>query len=485
MVTTNIGVEVTTGLRTGPSNAGTPTGVLQIAGLTEHGPVATSTLITSLAQYLVVYGGRTPYSSNMLDTARLFFEEGGSELLISRVVGPAATRGALELLDTLDAPTVKIEAKHPGSYSKAISVKVENAESTFTLTVMFDGQTVGVYRNMASISELVQRSATSAYINVVDMGSASGAPANNPAALPATTLPLGSDDRENVVAEHVIKALETAQDAAAGGAVAAPGYTADIIGNALIDYAKRSGTIALLSAHEEASVPEAIALAADLSMNTVGAYGGLIYPHMVITDGSGTRTVSPEGYAAAVRSRAFLENGFWQVPAGDRALTRWATGTNRAVTPEMNNQLSAGFVNGIVTSSSRVRLYNWTSLSDDRENLALLSARDVLNNLTVQMKAALEPFVFSTLDGRGQLLSQVEAAAIGVLDPIAREGGFYALMDGDEEIDPGYKVTVDSTNNTLETGAQNTVIVDIAVRLSPTAALIKAEIVKVPLAAAL
>lgn len=485
MVTTNIGVEVTTGLRAGPSNPGSPEGILQIAGLTAQGPVDSSTLVTSLAQYIVTYGGRTPYASNMLDTARLFFEEGGSELLVSRAVGPLASAGSLQLKDTLDQATVEITAKHPGSYSSDLTVSVKNEGTTFTLTVAFGDETVGIYRNITSISELVQRGSFNSYVNITDLGSASASPANLPATIPVTPLSAGSDDRENVTATHIVKALETADEVAAGGAVAAPGYTADVIGEALVDYANRTETVALLSAHQDAGEAEVISLATEMSMNTVGEYAGLFYPHVVIPDGSGSRVVSPEGYVAAVRARAFLEEGFWQVPAGDRALMRWATGTNKPVNTEANNRLSAGLVNGIVTSSGRIRLYNWSSLSRDRENMALLSARDVMNNLSVQLKAALEPFVFSTLDGKGWLLSNVEAAAIGVFDPIAQAGGFYALMNGDEEIDPGYKVVVDATNNTLETGAQNTLIVDSAIRLSPTAALIKAQIVKVPLAAAL
>lgn len=485
MVTTNIGVEVSTGLRSGPSNSGAPAGIFQIAGLTERGPVDNSTVVSSLAQYLTIYGDRTPFSSNMLDTARLFFEEGGSELLVSRVVGPAATKGSLSILDTLGVPTLRVEAVNPGAYSTNLSVKVETNGTAFTLTVLFEGKTVAIFRNVTSISEVALRAASNQYVNIIDMGSASVSPSNLPAALDVTPLSAGSDDRESVTAENVVKALETAKDAANGGAVAAPGYAADVIGEALIDYAQRTDTIALLSLHEDATESEAISMAGELSLSTAGAYGGLFFPHMIIPDGSGARVVSPEGYIAAVRARAFTETGFWQVPAGDRALTRWAAGTNVTVTPQANNTLSAGYVNGIVTSSGRVRLYNWTSLSQDRENLALLNARDVLNNLTVQIKSALEPYVFSTLDGRGDLLSHVESAVIAVLEPIAIEGGFYALMKGDEEIDPGYKVVVDTTNNTLETGADNTVIVDTSVRLSPTAALIKAEIVKVALPASL
>ncbi|WP_102158675.1 hypothetical protein [Zhihengliuella halotolerans] len=480
-----VGVEVTTGLRTGPSNPGPPSGIFQIAGVTERGPVEQTVQVKSLGEYTNLFGDRTPYSSNTFDTARLFFEEGGADLLVSRAVGPAATKGFLNLEDSVAVPTIKVEAKHPGGYSAGLTVAVENVADLVTITISEGGEVLARFRDLATVADIVAAAAGNRHVNVTDLGSATAAPGNLPATLAATALSAGEDDRGNITATEIVSALETGGDQIAGGAVAAPGYSSDIIGGALIGYASGAGAIALLAPHADATKAEAIQAGDELASAGAGAYAGLFWPHLSIPDGSGSRVISPEGYIAAVRARAFREIGFWTAPAGDRATMQWANGTVTAVTPEVNNELGAAYVNGIVTVAGRTKLYNWTSLSTDRANFALLSARDTLNNLVRLVKTALEPFVFQTVDGRGHLLSQVESAAVSVVAPVAEAGGFFARMVGDEEIDPGYLVVVDSTNNGLDNLEENTVLVDISVRLSPVAALIKAEVVKVPLAAAL
>ena len=197
MVTTNIGVEVTTGLRSGPANSGEPSGIFHIAGLTERGPVAKPTLVTSVAQYLSIYGGRTPYSSNMLDTARLFFEEGGAELLVSRAVGPNTTKGSLELKDVSGVATLKVEAAFPGAYSAEMRVAVTEAGEKFTLTITDGDSVIANFRNMSSVSEVVQRSYSNQLVNIVDMGSATSVPNNNPVAMASAPLSAGSDDRRS------------------------------------------------------------------------------------------------------------------------------------------------------------------------------------------------------------------------------------------------------------------------------------------------
>lgn len=481
----NVGVEVTTGLRTGPTNPGPPSGIFQIAGVTERGPVDAPALVKSIGAYTALFGDRTPYSSNMLDTARMFFEEGGSELLVSRAVGPAAAAGFLVLQDGSDVDTLRVEARHPGAYSADLTVAVTSQGDTVTVTVSEDGELVASFRNLSTVGDIVAAAASNRHVRILDLGSETAAPGNLPVALTGTALSAGLDDRGNVDNAQIVAALAAAGDKVAGGAVAAPGYPADTIGQALVDYATSVGAIALLAPHEGASKAEAIQTADGLANSGSGAYAGLFWPHLTIPDGTGTRVISPEGYIAAVRTRAFNETGFWATPAGERATTQWVNGTVTEVSPALNNELSAGLVNGIVTVNGRTRLYNWRSLSTDYLNFGLLSARDTLNNLVQQIKIVLEPYVFQTVDGRGHLFSQIEGAAVGVLAPIATAGGFYARLDGEDEIDPGYQVVVDSTNNELSSLEENTVLVDIAVRLSPVAALIKAEIVKVPLAAAM
>jgi hypothetical protein len=479
---TSIGVQVTTKLSSGPSNVGTPSGRLHIAGLTAYGPADKSTTLDSIAKFEAVYGGRTAYSSNAYDTARLYFEEGGNELVMSRVVGPAATKGLLTLKDSADVNTVKVEAKDPGAHSTGYTVQVTNSGSTFDVTVRRDGTALVTYTGLSSPADFVQKAATSPYVTVSSLGSATAAPGDNPKTLAATALSAGTDDRAAVTAQDHIDALDKGTGTE-GAAVAVPGYTVSQIGTLLAAHAAAKGKIALLALPATSTPDEAIAAAAGLAADPNGAYAGIFYPHLIIPDGGATRTISPEGYVAAVRARAHRDTGFWQVPAGDRARTRWALGTNVQIDAIQNDALGDALVNGIVTTGSSVRLYGWQSLSTDRENLGLLTARDALNNLTLSVKNVLEPFVFATNDGKGHLRAYIESAVVGVLDPIAKRDGFYALVDAeDQEIDPGYRVSVDEALNPITAAAENKVVVQLSVRLAPTAQLIQVEIIKVPLA---
>jgi hypothetical protein len=479
---TSIGVQVTTQINSGPSNPGAISGRLHVAGLTATGPQGKSVTVDSIAKYVAVFGDRTAATSNLYDTARMFFEEGGSELVVSRVFGPAPVRGSLTLKDSADVNTVKVTAADPGDYSADFTVEVANSGSTFTVIIKRGGTVITTYSALTSPADLVQRAATNPYVTVTSLGSVTAAPGDNPKTLTATALSAGTDNRDAATVTDVIAALD-AGTGAEGGAVAAPGYPADVIGSLLADHAARTGKIALLAMPVSATKEEAVAAAVALAADGNGAYAGIFYPSLIIPDGGGTRTITPEGYVAAVRARAHTDTGFWQVPAGDRAETRWVIGATEQIDGPANNTLADSLVNGIVTTGSKVRLYGWQSLALDRENLGMLTARDALNNLTLAIKEVLEPFVFSTNDGKGHLRSYIDSAVTGVLDPIAKADGFYArVTPGGTVIDPGYDVRVDTSLNPLTAAAENKVVVAVGVRLSPTAQLIQVEIIKVPLA---
>ncbi|QFG14820.1 tail sheath protein [Arthrobacter phage Lymara] len=479
-----IGVEVTTSLRTGPTNPGTVSGRLQIAGITERGSSTESVLVKSLAQYESLFGTRQAYASNMYDSARTFFEEGGSELVVSRAVGPAATAGFLVLKSTAGTvDTLRIAARNPGSHSSAITAEVTVSGGLFTITVRRSSEVIGLFANLTTPADAVAAASTNAHVVITDMGDATAAPGNQPKALVPTVLSAGIDDRAAVTAAIVATALANPGPVTKGAAVAAPGYAASAIGSLLIAHAKANGKVALLSPASGATATAAAAEAKAL-VGADGAYAGVFYPHVVIPDGNGTRTLSPEAYVGAVRARAHVNIGFWAVPAGERALPRWIVGTVTNVDRPTNNTLADSQLNGIVTIGGKPRLYGWASLALDRDNLGMLSAQDSLNNLTVQVEDTLEEFVFSGVDNRGVLLGRIESAVTGIVDPIALANGFYPRKVDGEIVDPGYRVTVDETINTATSLANNEVRVALSVRLAPTAALIKAEIIKVALSAA-
>lgn len=479
-----IGVEVTTSLRTGPTNPGAVSGRLQIAGITERGLAGESVLVKSLAQYESLFGTRQAYASNMYDSARTFFEEGGSELVVSRAVGPAATSGFLVLKSTAGTvDTLRVAARHPGAHSTAITVEVTVSGGLYTLTIRRNSEIIGLYSNLTTPADAVTAASTNPHVVITDMGDATAAPGNQPKALVPTALSAGSDDRAAVTAAIVAAALSNPGPVTKGAAVAAPGYAASVIGSLLIAHAKANSKIALLSPAAGATAVAAAAEAKAL-VGADGAYAGVFFPHIVIPDGNGTRQLSPEAYVGAVRARSHVNIGFWAVPAGERALPRWIVGTVLTVDRPTNNTLSDSNLNGIVTIGGKPRLYGWASLAVDRDNLGQLSAQDSLNNLTVQVENEIEEFVFSTIDNRGILLGRIESAVTGVVDPIAQANGFFPRKVDNEIVDPGYRVTVDETINTATSLANNEVRVALSVRLAPTAALIKAEIIKVALSAA-
>ncbi|ASX98688.1 tail sheath protein [Arthrobacter phage Colucci] len=479
-----IGVEVSTSLRTGPTNPGAVSGRLQIAGITERGSSTESVLVKSLAQYESLYGTRQAYASNMYDSARTFFEEGGSELVVSRAVGPAATSGFLVLKSTAGTvDTLRVAARNPGAHSSAITVEVTVSGGLYTITVRRSSEVIGLFANLTTPADAVAAASSNPHVVITDMGDATAAPGNQPKALVPTVLSAGIDDRAAVTSTIVAAALNNPGPITRGAAVAAPGYAASAIGAALIAHAKANSKIALLSPASGANASAAAAEAKAL-VGADGAYAGVFYPHIVIPDGNGTRTLSPEAYVGAVRARSHVNIGFWAVPAGERALPRWIVGTVATIDRPTNNTLADSQLNGIVTVGGKPRLYGWASLATDRDNLGLLSAQDSLNSLAVQVEDLLEEFVFSTIDGRGILLSRVESAVVGLLDPIAQANGFYPKKVGDEIVDPGYRVTADETINTATSIANNEVRVSLSVRLAPTAALLKAEIIKVALSAA-
>ncbi|MGL3805846.1 hypothetical protein ACSYDW_07075 [Paeniglutamicibacter sp. R2-26] len=475
----NIGVEVSTSIRSGPTQAAPISGRFHIPAITETGPADKPVMIRSMAEFQATFGVRTPYASNAYDTARLFFEEGGAELIVSRVVGPAAAADFVVLKDTSAADTLRVEAIYPGSLASPLSVVVTAAGGA-TVTLSQGGQVVGVFTG-ATPADIAASAARNRFVRILDLGSQTAAPGNRPIAVASTPLTGGKDDRENVGATQIIAALDAAGEIGEGGAVAAPGYPASIIGEQLIAHAEKFGKEALLAEDPTATEAEVLA-AAEALVSPEGAYGGVFYPHMDIPDGTGVRTISPEGYLAAVRARAHALVGYWRKPIGDIAITRWAIGTNKPVNKEINDRLSAGQVNGIITANGKTRLYNWVSLATDRPNLGSLRDRGILNNLAREIKQELEPFVGQDIDGRGRMTGQIESEVIGIVSRLADADALHARVDeSGEEVDPGYKVIVDQTINATANLADNTLNVQVLVRLSPTADLILVEIIKVPL----
>ena len=476
------GVIVRTATRSGPVNPTVPaSGRYFVVGQFDRGRTDVAQQVRSLAELEVLYGGRVAYGS-AYDDLRMFFEEGGTEAYVIRVVGPAATKGTLNVNngDGAPAPALRVDAVAPGAWSAGVKVTVAVGTLPDTFKLVVDGPLESddeTYDNLATAAAAVGALTRSRYVRGVDLGD------GVPAPMAATALSAGSDDRASITASIMADGLDVFGPEFGAGAVAIPGYTSALVGEQLLEHAKDRRRIALLAAAQGASDTDYLN-AADSLIGPDGEHAGIFGPWVRIPMGGGrTKLVSPEGYVAAVRARAHLSEGPWRAPAGEAAIARFVVGVERELTRAQGDTLDEGHVSAIRTIAGTTRLYGWRSLSSDVDNYALLVGRDVLNTVAYVAEERLEPYVFRTIDGKGQLLASVASTLVGVLDPMRAAGGLYERIVDGQQSDPGYSVDVGPTVNTDAVLAANKVAAVVALRVSPVGTLIDLTIVKAGLTA--
>lgn len=480
------GVFVSTNVLSGPSNGlAEPSGQLFLVGQFERGDTTKAVKIKGLSELSRNFGSRTTFSA-AYDQLVTFFSEGGGQAYVTRVVGTSPVVGTLSLNDRNDTPdtTLRVDATSAGAWSGNLTVEVRDAAAPngYRIIVRLAGEVVEDFTNLFTPDDAVSRFSNSAYIRVTNLGSETTAPDNIPDVIAPTALSAGSDDRATIVAANYVSALNRFTPELGDGAVAIPGQSTDPVWSALITHAKANNRVALLAAPKGETSNNLQSAAATLNSE----FAGLFAPWVVIPDGSnGTLTISPEGYVAAVRARAHNLVGPWRTPAGAAAISNFVLDVDQNFTADVANDLDQAKVSIIRKFGSSVRLYGWRSLSNDSNNWFFLKDRDLLNYITVRAQAALEKYVFETIDANGHLFSAINAEVVGLVDPIAQAGGLFAIYDDDgNQKDPGYIVNTSNDINTLATLSQNTANVDLAVRISPSAALINLTVFKVNLLAA-
>jgi len=489
------GVVVTTGAVAGPSAPTiAPASTYFAVGLAERGATDEAVLVQSFAQFEAAFGGRTTYSA-LYEDLKMFFEEGGTRAYVGRVVGAAATKGVLTggLKDrTSSSPpaTLNVTARSAGAWSSKVKVQVLDGATTGTFRIRVYLTDAGGtdrlmkdYTNLHSPQEAVSRMSSDPYIVVTDAGSASSAPTNNPVAVGPVALGAGTDDRAAVVAADYIAALTRFEVGLGDGAVAIPGIGSSVHAG-LLAHASAYNRLALLVEDRDADIDTLLDTASQIDDKR----GGLFAPWVMVPDTfGGSKTISPEGFVAAARSRAHNAAGPWQAAAGENSKARYVVAPDTVFSADQGNDLDAGKVNAIRTVAGAVRLYGWRSLSADEDNWAYLTGADTINRVVTEAYRQLEPYLFGTIDAKGHLLARVAGTLEGIVLPMADAGGLFARFDpltGDQ-LDPGYKVNVGSDINPVGSLALNQVIAELGIRVAPTAAIVLLTVTKAAVTAAL
>jgi hypothetical protein len=489
-----VGVTTTVATRPAGDNVGVaPAATFFVAGLTERGDTANAVKVRSMAEFATLFGDRVSYGY-VWDALAAYFGEGGTQAYVARVVGAAATVGALVLKDRAGAGgvnTVNLTARSAGAWSANVSVQVVDGPSlnTYALLVFYKGLLVEQYQNLPDPATLVARiNAQSLYLVAADAGSATVAPTNNPAVLAATPLTAGADDRATVTAASDANAAVARYTGELGpGITACPGYDGLTVGPILAATAGPRGRLVALAPPQGSTATGARTSAAAVRSIAGSEALGMFYPWVQVPDGAGgVRTIPPEGFVAGVRARAHVQVGPWQAPAGEHGRARYIIGLETVLDKATADALNDDQVNTIRLVAGAVKLYGWRSMNAaDPANYRFLSSKDVLNYVAGLGNIALEQFVFDTIDGAGHLFDRIATTMRGIVEPIHAAGGLYEKHQGDDPngalVDPGYSIDAGPGVNTPAAIQAGNVGANVGLRPSPTAELIVLTLTRVGL----
>lgn len=479
------GVIVTASKIAGTSSTGTESGRFIIVVPTAKGGTA-PTLVRSLAAYAATFGEWSPAYSNGYDTAEIFFNEGGAELIVAPVSGPGASydQGSIRLQSGSNAATEGITVQRTSLPDASVYVlDVQGGSWTLTRAAAAGAaaRTVdaGTFTGAASFLDSLNES------EYLTAAWTLGEDPSNAITVQPGTVPLtgGTVDGLNATTDDYLKAGRRATEEYPGAAWSTPGYFPGL--NALSDFAGPFGGPLYITGGDRGAGPMQFygLQDSDAPSNVLA-----VFPWVRIPNGSSlTRVAPPEGYVAAVRARAHLATGFWRVPAGVNSEAVFVQSPATVTLPDDADTPTSGdrelhfWANEIIQDRGVVTLSDYRAMNSNLEEVVLATDADSIANITALLRDALAEFVFSPIDGRGHLFSLVEGTATGVLSPIADQGGLFANLVNGNEVDPGYSVTVDSAINPLGTLAQHVLNVRVAVRLSPSARLIEVALIQVPL----
>lgn len=465
-----------------------------VTGQTERGPIDEAIKVQSLADYEYHFGSRVSFGF-LRDDLEAFFQEGGAKAYVGRVVGATPVVSTLTLEDRAGAPldTVRIDAKDPGVWGDDLTVTVADGTDANTVKITISGTPDGVdevFDNLATPAAIeTTLTAESRWVDAEDLGSATAAPNNRPAVSAAAPLADGDDDRGTVVSADYSDAADTLFGKELGaGAVAVPGLASSAVGTALIAHAKANDRIAILTPAVAQSPTQAVAAGAALAAVSGIESSEMMYPWVIAPDGAGgVRTIPPTGYTAAKRAIAHETIGPEKAHAGAISQARFILGVERELTRAENDTLDAGRVNAIRTIAGGVRIQGARSLSPDLANWRFITYRDVMNDIEVECETALLAYEFRLIDGRNQAFSDLAGELIGIAGRYASRDALFPKrnLDTGEEIDPGYAADTGPGVNTPATIEAGEIHGKLAVRPSPTGALVVVTVSKAAFTATL
>lgn len=398
--------------------------------------------IARSADLLPAIGGPVNYSSMFysLQAAQI---EGAGNTSWARVVGPEATKAALTLDDGAGEPTDvgRVTAKSPGAWANGdtggLKAQVVAVSSARRLVITEGGVTVATSPLAATQQELVDWSDDNDYVDYEALET------TLPAAVAATSLDGGDDDRDDVTAAEYAAALDLLDKRYGPGILVAPGITNADAHKKILEACASRNRRALLDLPAGVSKSDAITHAQTLQADVpeLCEYGVLIasWVRVGIAAVEPARLIPWSAVQAGICNRVFRDLGY-QTPAfgPTTGSSRTAVRLENEWSDEDRAELYAAGVCVATDDGRSISMWGYKTLNGDtlyedahagQVRMALkFDAEDIARKYIAQPVDA---------DSLASYASRLDA----LCKRYQRDRAIFGSAD-----DPGYLVDVDSVN---------------------------------------
>lgn len=443
------------------------------------------------------------------DWAETFFQEGGTELFLSRAVHSDAVAGKIILTDTNGTPkkVLNVEAgsqgeAEPGAWSGSAGLKLKveivnttGPPETFVIKVFAGTTLLEESPSLESLAAAVGwANATSNYIKL-SLGSQAGeATAKLPKTLASTELTESAASDGSAVTDADYKEALTRITKEYG-----PGQVAMETGNAgtttrqvyLLEHAALNNRFALLDGADTPTVATLVAQAVALYGASVVVNGvttkarrfGQLFAPWDVAPGlvpSTLRTVPPSARQAAACAQVDALGNPNRSAAGARGTASWIADLSQvAWTDQQRLELNNA---GVTVSRRRfgnaIATWGLRTLADQTTDTEWSMAPNVrcVMAMTALVERAMEAYEFDQVDGFGTALGKIQGDLNEIASSFGRKGALYGKTP--QEM---WTVNAGEALNPPAALREGKVTVEIAFRSSPGAEQINVRLVKVPI----
>ena len=447
----------------------------------------TVTLVNSWYDFVRTFGG---YNASFPATFGVgsFFQNGGRELYVKRLLASDAVAASVDILDASDDVIATVTSKNRGDDANNLRVTIETGtvSGTYTLTVYKEG----LANTASSIADdvLLERyenvvfdspSSTDFAETVINMVSPNIEISGSAAGIPVLTIyPLtGGNDGTAVALTDYTEytalgdpVFEEFSSLDRPLVMFLPGIfdtltssDVDDVYNAAIAWAEQNNGFVVVDTDEGQTVAQAISFALSL---TDTSHAAVYYPHVFIADPVGRgvgalRKIGPSGAVVGLYMNTDANIGVFKAPAGIRTALQGIVAVERGFTSTELDSLNSGSapVNPIrQIPGAGLSVMGARTLKQDGTANKYVNMRRSLIYLRKQLKNLTEFAIFENNDER--LWAQIRSTLTVFLEEYRSQGGLRGATPAQ-----AYYVKCDQENNPFNQIQNGEVHIQIGVAL--------------------